>query len=227
MDELGPACGGVVGDRPVGMADRRGTEIEEHQEEGEVAGAETEDQRDPARDLDGRRQHRPDMHRTGQARHEMSEQCQVPPVIDPRHQIKRSDADPAQQQDQRLATQNQGIDNPQRHDAHPNLLLVLPFSARKTAVDERNHNATAQAAEGNLGGFRLDNSGIEISRRPSWPSAYALTRTACCGRLRSASCVAQPSSSAVRAVFFAMLSWTIYGDAAERIKPRCAHLLKL
>jgi hypothetical protein len=52
MDELGPACGGVVGDRPVGMADRRGTEIEEHQEEGEVAGAEAEDQRDPARDLE-------------------------------------------------------------------------------------------------------------------------------------------------------------------------------
>jgi hypothetical protein len=46
-------------------------------------------------------------------------------VIDPRHQIKRSDADPAQQQDQRLATQNQGINNPQRHDAYPELALAL------------------------------------------------------------------------------------------------------
>src|SRR6201998_1008312 len=61
MDELGPVCGGVVGDRPVGMADHRGTEIEEHQEQGEVAGGEAEDQRDPARDLDGRRPHRPNM----------------------------------------------------------------------------------------------------------------------------------------------------------------------
>ena len=42
MDELGPACGSVAGDRPVGMADRRRTEIEEHQEQGEVAGAEAE-----------------------------------------------------------------------------------------------------------------------------------------------------------------------------------------
>ena len=95
MDELGPACGGVAGDRPVGMADHRGTEIEEHQEQGEVPGAEAEDQRDPARDLNGRREHRPNMRRTGQARHEVSEQCQVPSVVNPRHQIKRSDADPA------------------------------------------------------------------------------------------------------------------------------------
>ena len=49
MDELGPVCSGVVGDRPVGMADRRGTEIEEHQKQGEVAGAEADNRRDAAR----------------------------------------------------------------------------------------------------------------------------------------------------------------------------------
>ena len=71
MDQLGPACGGIAGDRPVGMVDRRGTEIEEHQQQGEFAGAEAQDHRGSACDLDGRRQHRPDICRTGQARHEM------------------------------------------------------------------------------------------------------------------------------------------------------------
>src|SRR5580692_11671543 len=52
----------------------------------------------------------------------------------------------------------------------------------------------------------------------SWPSAGALARIACCGRPRSASRAAQPSSSAARAVFFAIGSWTLYGDAAGRIK---------
>jgi hypothetical protein len=63
-----------------------------------------------------------------------------------------------------------------------------------------------QAVEGNLGGFCVYNSVIEVSRDPSWPSADALTRVACCGQLRSASRVAQPSSSAERAVFVAMWS---------------------
>jgi hypothetical protein len=49
----------------------------------------------------------------------------------------------------------------------------------------------------------------------SSPSAGALlARIACCGRPRSASRAAQPLSSAARAVFFAIGSWTLYGDAA-------------
>src|ERR1700722_5766144 len=53
----------------------------------------------------------------------------------------------------------------------------------------------------------------------SWPSAGALARIACCGRPRSASRGVRPSFSAVRVVVFAIGSWTIYGDAAGRIKP--------
>ncbi len=52
----------------------------------------------------------------------------------------------------------------------------------------------------------------------SCPWADALVRIACCGRPRSASRGARPSSSEVGAVFFAIGSWTIYGDAAGRIK---------
>src|SRR5579871_4907266 len=69
MDELAPARGGVS-DRPVGMADRRGTEIEEHEQQGERTGAKAEHQCGSQRNLDGRRQHRPKIHRTGQACHE-------------------------------------------------------------------------------------------------------------------------------------------------------------
>src|SRR5580692_1883368 len=53
----------------------------------------------------------------------------------------------------------------------------------------------------------------------SWPSAGALARIACCGQPRSASRAAQPSSSAARAVFFAIGSWTAYGHAAGYIQP--------
>jgi hypothetical protein len=48
----------------------------------------------------------------------------------------------------------------------------------------------------------------------SWPAADALVRIACCGRPRSASRAAQPSSSAAHAVFSAIGSWTVCGDAA-------------
>ena len=72
-----------------------------------------------------------------------------------------------------------------------------------------------------LAAFACTARAIEVSRDLSWPSADALTRIACCGRLRSASRAAQPSSSAVRAVFFAMWSWTVCGDATRRIKPSC------
>jgi hypothetical protein len=53
----------------------------------------------------------------------------------------------------------------------------------------------------------------------SWPSAGALARIACCGRPRSASRAARPSSSVVRAVVFAIGSWAVCGDVAGRIKP--------
>jgi hypothetical protein len=79
-------------------------------------------------------------------------------------------------------------------------------STARRSKPPRKRNATAQAVEGNLGGFCVYNSVIEVSRDPSWPSADALTRVACCGQLRSASRVAQPSSSAERAVFVAMWS---------------------
>src|SRR6267143_1611178 len=78
-------------------------------------------------------------------------------------------------------------------------------------------NTTAQAVEGNLGGFCVYNSGIEVSRDVTWPSAGALARIACCGRLRWASHGAQPSSSAARAVFFAIGSWTVCGMSEREL----------
>ena len=70
------------------MANRRCTQVEQHQEQRKFAGEEAEDQSQPARDLNGRRQHRPRIYPAGQTRHEMREAGQVPPMVDPRHQIK-------------------------------------------------------------------------------------------------------------------------------------------
>ena len=52
------------------------------------------------------------------------------------------------------------------------------------------------------------------SHDPSLPSADASVLIACCGRPRPASRGVQPSSSAARAVFFAIGSWSSCGDAS-------------
>ena len=103
------------------------------------------------------------------------------------------------------ATQNQGIDNPQRHDAHPEVTLRLAFLVH--GEPQSMNAATTQRqspSRETLAAFAWTTRVIEISRRPSWPSVDALVRIACCERLRSASRVAQPSSSAEHAVFFAI-----------------------
>jgi hypothetical protein len=61
-----------------------------------------------------------------------------------------------------------------------------------TGKPPRKSSATAQAFKGTLGGFYVYKSRIEIIRGLSFPSADALLRIACCGRLPSASRATRP-----------------------------------
>jgi hypothetical protein len=61
-----------------------------------------------------------------------------------------------------------------------------------TGKPPRKSSATAQAVKGTLGGFYVYKSRIEIIRGLSFPSADALLRIACCGRLPSASRATRP-----------------------------------
>jgi hypothetical protein len=102
-----------------------------------------------------------------------------------------------------------------RGEAGPTAFRASPAQQRST-----HHSATTRAAEEHAYGvWTFTARRSEVSRDPAWPSAAALIRIACCGQLRSASRVAQPSSSAERAVVFAIGSSITCGDSTGRIKP--------